>query len=155
MAGVDVERPMLGVIALIRRIDYEITDEAGRSPEILFRNLMAYRAGDAVFSLRVALFVRIKRKVREDLRLFILHARLIFHDGHVAMRAFVLNVSFYLGMIKRLAPYTSLPGRIARGGRHNAGAPIKTDGEVFSRFRLHTVVAGDTAGGRQEIPRRG
>jgi hypothetical protein len=34
MAGIDVERPVFGVIALIRWIDYEIADEAGRSSQV-------------------------------------------------------------------------------------------------------------------------
>src|SRR5260370_33070213 len=110
MAGIDVVRPMLGVTALIVRcINYEIPDEAGRSPQVLFRNLMTYRARDAVLGFRVGLFVRIKRNVREDRRLFIPLARFILHDGHVAMRTFVLNVSCYLGMINRLPPYAPLP----------------------------------------------
>src|SRR5690349_1187996 len=64
MASIDHIRSMLGVLALsVRPIDDEIADEAAASSKILFRDLMAYRTGDAIRGLRITLFIRIKQKV--------------------------------------------------------------------------------------------
>jgi hypothetical protein len=66
MAGIDVVRPMLGMLALaIWRINYEIADETGPGPEVLFGNLMTYRAGDAIRGRGGVLLIGIERKVWE------------------------------------------------------------------------------------------
>src|SRR4029077_17141035 len=114
MACIDNERPMLGtLIRGLRWIDYEIADEAGWSPKVLFGDLVTYRAGDTIRGFRVVLLIRIERKVGENFPLLLLHVRVVIHHGHVAMRTLILDVRCRRGMVNRLPPHARLPVRIA------------------------------------------
>src|SRR5215471_4955203 len=90
VARIDTVRPMLDMLALHGRVNDEVSDEALAVSEILFGNLVAYRAGDAVGSLGIALLVHVEGKMRKDATLLSREVRLVVRHWHVAMRAFVL-----------------------------------------------------------------
>src|SRR5258708_32750525 len=98
-------------------MDYEIADEAGSSAKVLFGDLVTHRAGDPVHCFGLALIIRIEREAGEKVRLLILNARLIFHDWHAAIRAFVLDDSPRLRMVKHFAPHARRRARLARALR--------------------------------------
>src|ERR1700716_695438 len=144
MPDVDSEGTVLRTLVIaVGSIDGESAIEALARAQLFFRDLMTHRAGDAVFGGSVVLVVRIKWEMCEDLRLAVLGLCLQVNDGHVAYRALVFDHRFRLGMIERLAAHTALPVRIARRIRHHTGAPIEADGNVLTRFRSHSIVAGN------------
>src|SRR3954464_10701835 len=92
LGGLNLERPEFRMIMFREwRFDKEAAVEAFRLPKILFRDLMANRAGHAVFRAGVFLGIAIKREVHEDLSQLSFLFSFISRHGHVAVCATVFN----------------------------------------------------------------
>ena len=136
--------------------DDDVADIGGGCAEAVGLDLMADGAGDAVGSGRVVFAIELERKTGEDGCFAVLRFIHQVLHGHVADGALVLDGRGGLGVIEGFAAHASLPVGITRGVGHDAGTPLKADGDVLAFAGLHAVVAGDAAvGGAEHIRRVG
>ena len=142
----DFKRPIFFALAQVADcIHDESANQAFARSQLLFGDLVAKRARDAVLSHPVQTVIRAKRKMRENLAFVSIEFGLIASHRHVAFRALIFDHGLGLGMIDRLAAHARLPVRIPRRVCHHCGSPGKSDRDVLAGRRRKPVVACETA----------
>src|SRR5208282_2195099 len=112
---------------------------------------MADHAGDAIGGGSVLRVTGAERQSREYLGLVALALIDERLQRHVAASALVLDDSTRFRMVESLAAHTALPIGIAGGVGHDARAPLKADGHVFTIGSLELVVAVGAAFGGAKV----
>ena len=116
----------------VRRIDHEPSVETLARPAFLCRSGGTPNRTRRL-RLDAPLLVGVEREMSKNLTGLAAQFCFITRDRHVAHRALVFNGGFRFGMIDGFATNARLPVGIARRVGHDAGAPLKTDGDVLAR----------------------
>src|SRR6202043_3657905 len=116
-----------------------------------FPDLVTNRARDSVRRGTVLLVGRRYRQMLKDFCLLSLGLRGQVRDRHMTNQKFILNIRLRLGMTQRSPPHASLPVGIARGVRHDAGPPLKSDGNIFAGTGLQFVMTSNASVGGAKL----
>ncbi len=148
--GVDLVRPVDLPLLRQRRLDEIAAIETGVFAQVLLRDLVTDRAGDAVpgdllLVRREALF-----EIPENLAGTAVCHGLRPEHGHVTDRAGVLDRGLQLRMIRDLPAHRRLPIRILCGKGHQGRAPGMADRQRVACGVDHVAVAADALVGGDE-----